>query len=168
LTQPVLLQSFTDEFSLPGGDYPITPAVPGDVQRCGDPESAVDMNEKRIYRSGTGKLLHRMMWSKPDVLNPVRNLSRFMKEASGAHMAAMYQVMKFCVRTPNRGLVLKPNPTWDGNPNFELVIEGVLDSDFAKDANTRCSVSGYAVFLWSTSGDGKQHATVCHIISDRS
>ncbi len=90
LTQPVLLQNFTDEFKLPGGDFPITPAVPGDVLRHGDPESAVDMNEQRIYRSGTGKLLHMMKWSQPDILNPVRDLSRFMKEGSGAHMAAMY------------------------------------------------------------------------------
>jgi len=121
--------------------------VPGDVLRCGDPESAVYMNEQRIYRSGTGKLLHMMKWSRPDNLNPVRDLSRFMKVASGAHMAAMYQVRKYSVGTPNRGLVLKPNATWDGNPNFEFVMEGVLDSDFAENANTRCSVSGYAVFL---------------------
>ena len=146
-TQPVLLQSFTDEFKLPGGDFPITPAVPGDVLRQGDPESAVDMSEQRIYRSGTGKLLHMMKWSRPDILNPVRDLSRFMKEASGAHMAAMYRVMKYCVGTPNRGLVLKPNATCDGNPNFDFVIEEVSDSDFAKDPDTRCNVSGYAVFL---------------------
>ena len=123
LIQPVLLQSFTDEFKLPGGDFPITPAVPGDVLRHGDPESAVDMNEQRIYRSGTGKLLHMMKWSRPDILNPVRDLSRFMKEASGAHMTAMYCIMKYCVGTPNRGLALKPNTTWYGNPNFEFVKE---------------------------------------------
>jgi len=33
LTQTVRLQSFTDEFKLPGGDFPITSAVPGDVLR---------------------------------------------------------------------------------------------------------------------------------------
>jgi len=52
-------------------------------------------------------------------------------------MAAMYQVMKYCVGTPNRGLVLKPNATCDGNPNFDFVIEEVSDSDFAKDPDTR-------------------------------
>jgi hypothetical protein len=33
ITQPVLLQSFVDEFKLPTGDVPITPAVPGDVEK---------------------------------------------------------------------------------------------------------------------------------------
>jgi len=46
--------------------------------------------------------------------------------------------------------VLKPNATWDGNPNFAFVIEGVSDSDFAKDPDTRHSVGGYAVFLCGT------------------
>jgi len=51
------------------------------------------------------------------------------------------------VGTPNRGLVLKPAGTWDGNPNYKFVIHGVLDSDFAKDMATRRSVSQYATFL---------------------
>jgi len=159
------LQSFTDEFKLPGGDFPITPAVSGHVLRQEIQSLQVDMNEQRIYRSGTGKLLHMMKWSRPDNLNPVRDLSRFMKVASGAHMAAMYQVRKYSVGTPNRGLVLKPNATWDGNPNFEFVTEGVSSSDFAKNPDTRCSVSGYAVFLWGVPVVMKSNMQLCITLS---
>jgi len=36
---------------------------------------------------------------------------------------------------------------WDGNLNFEFVIHGVSDLDYAKDPLTCRSVSGYATFF---------------------
>ena len=99
------------------------------------------------YRSGVGKLLHLMKWSRPEILNAVRELSKFMSGAAMAHQEAMYRVMKYCVATSERGLLLKPNKIWDGNPDFEFEIEGESDSDFAKDPETRRSVGGHATFL---------------------
>ncbi len=64
-----------------------------------------------------------------------------------AHIQAMYRVMKYCVCTPNCGLLLKPSEKWDGDPNFLFTIEGRSDSDYAKDPEKRRSVSGYSTFL---------------------
>jgi hypothetical protein len=75
LTQPVLLQSFEDEFDLPEIPTPTTPATPGDVLRAGTESSMLNDEMQSKYRSGTGKLLHLMKWSRPDVLNSVRELS---------------------------------------------------------------------------------------------
>ena len=148
LTQPVLLQSYKDEFELPEGTaVPTTPATPGKVLVKPEPENCVSFEEQHTYRSGVGKLLHMMKWSRPEVLNAVRELSRFMVGAAYAHMKAMYCVMTYCVGTPNRGLLLKPNQKWDGNPNFEFIITGRSDSDYAKDIEKRRSVSGYSTFL---------------------
>jgi hypothetical protein len=147
LTQPVLLQSYNDEFDLPNGDKPNTPAVPGSVLLRGDAKDNVKTEEQTVYRSGVGKLLHMMKWSRPEILNSVREVSRFMSGANGAHMAAMFRVMKYCLATPNRGLFLKPDSKWDGDPNFEFVISGRSDSDYAKDPETRRSVSGYSTFV---------------------
>jgi hypothetical protein len=109
LTQPVLMQSYTDEFDLPEGETPRTPATPGGVlQKC-DPKDAISEKEQSIYRSGVGKLLHMMKWTRPEILNAVRELSRFMMSAATAHLKEMYRAMKYCVGTPNRGLLLKPN-----------------------------------------------------------
>jgi hypothetical protein len=36
---------------------------------------------------------------------------------------------------------------WNGNPEFKFVICGILDSDFAKDTETRKIVSGNSTFL---------------------
>jgi hypothetical protein len=147
LTQPVLLQSYDDEFELPKGESPRTPAIPGEVLQKGEEENQVSEKEQSKYRSGVGKLLHMMKWTRPEILNAVRELSRFMSGAAAAHMKAMYRVMNYCVATPKRGLLLKPNMKWNGDPNFEFVIKGRSDSDYAKDPERRRSVSGYSTFL---------------------
>jgi hypothetical protein len=147
LTQPVLMQSFIDEFILPDGETPKTPAIPGEVLHRGDPGSEISKSEHQKYRTGVGKLLHVMKWTRPDVLNAVRELSRFVSNPTEAHKKAMLRVMKYCVETPNRGLLLKPNKKWNGNPEFEFVVTGRADSDYAKDPDRRRSVSGYSTFL---------------------
>ena len=59
--------------------------------------------------------MHLMKWSRPETLNAVRDLSRFMTTgASLAHKKAMETVMKYAVSTPERGLLLKPNAVWNG------------------------------------------------------
>ncbi|KAL7566369.1 hypothetical protein ACA910_011112 [Epithemia clementina (nom. ined.)] len=59
----------------------------------------------------------------------------------------MLRCMKYCSNTAERGRVLRPDCTWDGNPNFEFTISGRGDSDFAKDPEKRQSVTGSSVFL---------------------
>ena len=146
LTQPVLVQSFEDKFDLSTAKSYITPGEPGKTLYSGKHEELVDATMQTKFRSGVGKLLHLMKWSRPEVMNSVRELSRFMTGATTAHMKAMYRVMKYCLGTRNKGLTLKPNCKWDGDPNFEFVITGHSDSDYAKDESRR-SVSGYSTFL---------------------
>lgn len=147
ITQPVLLQSFVDEFELPDGYAPRTPAIAGDVLVRGEIIDQVSNEEQKMYRSGVGKLLHMMRWSRTDTLNSVRELSRFMQGAVLAHVKAMKRVMKYCVGTPNRGMFLKPSGEWDGSPDYEFKVTGRSDSDYAKDVERRRSVSGYSVFM---------------------
>ena len=149
ITQPVLLQSYTDEFELPGGETPKTPAIPGQVLRKGEnPEDNVSEAKQSIYRSGVGKLLHMMKRSRPEILNAVRELSKFMSTgASEIHMVAMYRLMKYLVGMPKRGLLLNPVGECENDPNFKFTIAGLSDSDYAKDPERRRSVSGYSTFL---------------------
>ena len=147
-TQPVMLQSFIDEFDLPETKkQPNTPAAPGEFLVKGDETTNLDEELQAKYRSGVGKLLHMMRWSRPDILNAVRELSRYMTGATPAHMKAMLRVMKYCVGSPERGWTLKPTRKWDGSAKHMFIISGLSDSDYAKDIDTRRSVSGTAVFL---------------------
>ena len=148
LTQPVMIQSFTDEFELPEGKASNTPAIPGTVMSEGEVQNQVNDELQSKYRSGVGKLLHMMRWTRPDILNSVRELSRFSGRALESHLNAMYRVMKYCRDTPNRGMFLNPTVQWDGDPNFLFEIKGYSDSDWAKDPDTRRSVSGWSTFLF--------------------
>jgi len=65
--------------------------------------------EQTKYRSGVGKLLHIMRWSRPEIYNAVRELSRFMTiGASKVHMKAMERVMNYCLTTRDRRLLIEP------------------------------------------------------------
>jgi hypothetical protein len=98
--QPVLLSSYMDEFNLPDESKPTTPADDGQILVPCDPKDGVKDTEQSSFCTGVGKLLHMMRWSRPDILNPVRKLSRHMKVAAPAHMKAMLQVLKYCASTP--------------------------------------------------------------------
>ena len=146
-TQPVLLQSFTDEFDLPIPSYK-TPGEPGKVLEACDEGQQISDHEQSKYRSAVGKLLHMMRWSRPEIWNAVRETSRRMSKAAPDHMKAVLRIMKYCVDTKDKGWILKPSRTWDGkDKNFEFVIRGKADSNFATCKETRRSITGYAVWL---------------------
>jgi hypothetical protein len=67
-----------------------------------------------------------MKWSLPEVMNSVQELSHFMTGATTAHMKAMYGVMKYCLGMRDKNQIA--NGMHDGDPNFEFVITGCLDS----------------------------------------
>lgn len=55
--------------------------------------------------------------------------------------------MKYICDTNERGLTLNPTQKWDDSKNHEFVISGKSDSDYAKDMQTRKSISRYVVYL---------------------
>jgi hypothetical protein len=147
-TQPVLVQSFTDEFEAkPQGHK--TPAVPGTTLQQTTEETTLDEKKHSKYRSGVGKLLHVMRWSRPDILNSVREVSQFMGTgANQAHYLSLNWILEYCIGTPNRGLVLAPSGEWDGkDKSFKFIISGRCDAEHGKCQETRKSVGGHVVYL---------------------
>ena len=55
--------------------------------------------------------------------------------------------MEYCLGTREKGLVSEPDQSWDNNPEFELLILGQPDSNYAKYLETRNSGSGTSKFL---------------------
>jgi hypothetical protein len=130
LTQPVLLQSLTDDFGVVATNKACLPAKTGQVLTKSEECDVLDERERTKYRSGVGKLQYLATWSKPDVLNAMREVSRHMQAPNKTHYYTMINVMKYCVSTPTRGRKLDPMEQWDSNKNFEFVISGMSDSDF--------------------------------------
>ena len=149
-TQPVMIQSFRDEFELGKecAKTPVTPTDPGTVLVKAEDKDKVGQKRQTYYRSGVGKLLHMARWSRPDVQNAVRDVSRHGSAPVEAHVKAMHRIVEFVERTKDRGWKLKPNRRWNGfDRTFKFKIKGKSDSDFANSSDTRRSVSGWAVYL---------------------
>jgi hypothetical protein len=164
LMQPVLMQSYEDEFDLPKDEQiPRTPAVPGQVLKSG---KLMKLQEQSKYQSEVGKLMHMVNRSQPEMLNSVRELSHWMMTASAAHMKAMYHAMIYAVNTPNHGLLLKPNAKLNGDPSFKFEIMGKADSDYGKDPEQHQSVSGFS--KWCTNNREKLNAIITYFVCNRS
>ena len=86
LTQPVMVQSFKDELELPEGKASNTPAIPGTVMDKGKLKDQVNNKTQSTYCSGISKLLHMMRWTRPEIMNAVRELSRFSGRALPSHV----------------------------------------------------------------------------------
>ena len=139
--QPVLLQSFEDEFELPKPTCK-TPAEPGTRLIRG--EVKVNKKDHTNYCKGVGKLIHLTKYSRPGIANAVRELSRFRSSPTQAHRKAMLRCMKYCVDTKEQGLLLKPTGRWDGkdkNCRFKIDCEKHVSEceDVASTVKRDCS-----------------------------
>ncbi len=70
-----------------------------------------------------------------------------MARGNSKTLDAMYRCMRHVLCTKDAGLLLKPSQKWDGSNEHQFRIRGRLDSDYAKDTQTRRSVSGYVVYV---------------------
>jgi hypothetical protein len=147
ITQPVLVQKLQDEFELPGGKTPKTPAVPGQVLVKGDGSNILKPQDATKYRSGTALCMYKMQWSRPDIYNATRDCARHMSAPNESHMKALKHLMKYVVGTADRGLVLFPDRMWTDCSEFKFKIRGRSDSDYAANKDDRRSISGGVVYL---------------------
>ena len=147
VTQPVLVQKLKDEFELPGGKTPKTPAEPGQVLVKEDGSAALNQQDATKYRSGTALCMYKMQWSRPDIYNATRDCARHMSAPNESHLKALRYLMKYVVGTADRGLVLFPDRMWDGSSEIKFRIHGRSDSDYAANKDDRRSISGGVVYL---------------------
>ena len=146
ITQPVIVQSYSDEFDLPNHTCP-TPATMVNMLTKADKSMVVSPKEQTKYRSGVGKMMHVMQYSLPQTYNAVRDLARHMSKPADKHTKAMLHCMKHCAEHSDRGLVLQPTRKWDGTDKHLFKVNGKSDSDYAKEPVDRRSVSGSVVML---------------------
>jgi hypothetical protein len=97
---------------------------------------------QKKYWSGVGKLRYLTTWSRPDILNAVREVSRFLQAPTQVHYDAMIRIMDYCVSTPERGRKISPTQSWNGTKEFEFVVSGTADAAYNQCPDSRKSVSG--------------------------
>jgi Reverse transcriptase (RNA-dependent DNA polymerase) len=122
-----------------------TPGTPSlSVVRPQTNEEQVDAERQKIYRSAVGTLLQFVKHTRPDISNPVRELSKCMDKATEAAYKEMLRVVKFVLDTRDFGLLLCPEAL-SGDGSWHMTVYS--DSDWAGDPENRRSISGYIIFL---------------------
>jgi hypothetical protein len=94
------------------------------------------------FRSGVGMLLYLIKHSRPEISNPVQELTKIVDGATPGHWKAMERKIKYVLDTDNYALKIKPN-----KKNGVFTLGGVSDSEFGGDKDTRISVYGYLQFF---------------------
>ena len=105
-------------------------------------EGLVSKKEQTIYRSGVGMLLFLVKYSRPDLANIIRELSRENDGATKGHMSMLLHVIKFALDTRNRVLKFELK-----NEGCEWALKAFCDSDWAGNKNNRRSITGYCIYF---------------------
>ena len=83
----------------------LTPGTPiFTARRLENPEDKVNQEDHETYRSGVGTLLYLTKHSRPDICNPVRELSKTMDMPAPVHLKEMYKVIRHVLSTKGYGL----------------------------------------------------------------
>ena len=141
-----------------------TPGTPGQgLVRVEENEEAINSEEQTQYRSGVGMLLFLTKFSRPDITNAVRELSKMNDRANESHVKELYRVIKYVLDTRHWSLRYKLNDqdrnmmTWN--------LKAYCDSDFAGDKDTRLSVGGFGIYLFNCLVSWKSRAMRTHALS---
>ena len=145
LGQPSIIKSLEQKF----GERAIkerlslTPGTPRfTARRVENPEDKVNQQDHEIYRSGVGTLLYLTKHSRPDICNPVRELSTTMDAPAPAHLKEMYKLIRHVLATKGYGLKFELR-----KDIIKWALKALSDSDFASDKETRISVFGYIIYF---------------------
>ena len=104
--------------------------------------------EHTYYRGLVGKLMHMSSWSRPDISNAVKEVSRHGHRCAQRHIRAAKKIAAYVWQTPNRGWTLEPKRRWNGlDKSLKFKVHGRPDSNYAMCTDTRKSVTGFVVYL---------------------
>ena len=119
----------------------LTPGAPRfTARRLGNHEDKVNAEDHETYRSGVGTVLYLTKHRRPDICNPVRELSKSMDAPAPAHLVEIYKLIRFVLSTKDYGLkfkLIKSIRKW--------VLKALSDRDFASDKVTGICVYGYVI-----------------------
>ena len=117
----------------------------------------------KIERKLVGMLLFLTKFSRPDIANAVRELSKVNNRANQAHVKEMLRTIKFVLDT--RHWSLKYKITGSDRRKLKWFFRALCDSDFAGDKDNRLSVLGFGIYLFGFLVSWKSRAMRTHALS---
>ena len=103
--------------------------------------------ELKKYQSGVGSLLYLLKHSRPELSNPIRELSKCMTGANDDAMKEMYRVISWVLRHQDVGLRIAPKWENDENGKIGCNLVGIWDSTWGSDPDDGKSVYGYILYF---------------------
>ena len=107
-------------------------------------------------------LLFLVKYSRPDIANSVRELSKVNDGAGERHYKELIRCLRYVFGTREKALVFLP--VMRDEKDVQWSLEGYCDSDFAGDKDKRISVTGFCVYvcgcLVSWKSRGQKHVTL--------
>mmetsp|Transcript_12501 Transcript_12501/g.19266 ORF Transcript_12501/g.19266 Transcript_12501/m.19266 type:complete len:196 (-) Transcript_12501:300-887(-) len=155
-----MLDKFAAE--IPSRRY-LTPGTPGYTSCLKDITEKDALKEGRMerYRSGVGMLLNLVKHSRPDIANPVRELSKCMTVAFEVQYKEMLRAMQWVQQTATFGLKLTVTKAHglvqdkyfevDGKEPVRLImwyLRAFCDASYASDKDKRLSVTGFIIYFY--------------------
>ena len=102
-----------------------------------------EMDEKKLYQSLLGGILHVNLATRPDVSYATNALARVSKRATTGHLKMLKKVLKYLETTKDLGLMYEPTQ------DDELDLSMEVDASFAS-TEERKSVHGFLVKIGNT------------------
>ena len=102
LGQPLIIKSLEQKFGETAMKerLSLTPVTPRFTARwLENPEDKMNPEDNETYRSGAGTLLFLTKHSRPDICNPVRELSKTMDAPAPVQLKEMYKVIRHVLST---------------------------------------------------------------------
>jgi hypothetical protein len=146
LGQPHLMKKIENSYGylVKNGYQYSTPGTPGfGITRPKDNDTKIAETDQKVYRSVVGSLLQLVKYSRPDIANSVREISKCMDGATPNAFKEMSRLLKYVIDTKNYGL--RMDPILDQSAEWNIKV--FTDSDWGGDKDNRHSVSGYVIFL---------------------
>ena len=129
------------------------------ILRPDEGEPTLGRDDQTTYRRGVGLLLYLIKFSRPDISNTVRELSKVMDGATLGNMKSMLRTIKYVLDTRNR--VLSYNTSEQEGSKW--VLKSFSDSDWEGSKDNIRSIMGYCIYLngclVSWKSRGQKHIT---------
>jgi transposase InsO family protein len=144
IDQTTYAKSVLEKFNLLQLNPCRTPCDSGSVLSKNDSPKNDDGREQmknKDYRGLVGSLMYLMTGSRPDIAFGIQCVSKYLNDPGVAHWNAAKRILRYVKGTIGHGLVI------DGRGGHGVQLTAYVDSDYAKNIDTRRSVSGYIMQL---------------------
>jgi hypothetical protein len=105
-------------------------------------EEPIEEGKQALFRPGVGSLLNLVKYSRQDIANCARELSKFMDRAGYNHWKVLLKTIRYCQVTKDHNIQI-----FTIEKEKRVKLEVYCDSDYAMDKETIRSVTGYVIFM---------------------